>query len=219
MNKIHITLIFCLLSFSLLAQVSKIESPRVIISPSLDSMIVKYNLLGKREALNLKLLVTDPNNQSIVPKNISGDIGNGIKPGKDKTIIWNMHADGIDLSGSQLRVKVSGNVFIPTVKKKVWIPWLYIAAGASALTGTYAYLHANHLFQSYNSSSITLEAENIHSKVDQNLSVSRIAYGAAAVLGAAGVIVNIHHNNHKRSWAINYSPSKNANSVSLTYKF
>lgn len=208
-----------MLSFSLLAQVSKIENPRVNISPSLDSMIVKYNLLGEREAFNLKLLITDHNNRTIVPKNISGDIGNSIKPGKDKTIIWNMNADGIDLSGSQLKVKVLGNVFIPNVKKKVWIPWLYIAAGASAATGTYTYLHANHLYQSYNPLSITLEAENIHSKVEQNLMVSRVAYGATAVLGVAGVIVHIKHNKKKRSLSFNFIPLKDVDLIALTYNF
>ncbi len=219
MKKIRITLIFCLMNFSLLAQVSKIENTRVKITTSLDTMLIKYDLKGKREAFNLKLDVKDQYNGIIHPKNISGDIGKYIKPGNDKTILWNMNADGIDLSGSQLKVKVLGNVFIPTVKKKAWIPWLYIAAGASAITGTYAYLQANHLYQSYNPSLNTLEAENIHSKVDQNLMLSRVTYGAAAVFGVAGVLVHIKHNRNKRSLSFNFIPLKDVNIVYLTYKF
>jgi hypothetical protein len=118
MKKIRITVIFCLISFSLLSQTSKIENTRVILSPSIDTMYVKYDLTGKQEA-SITLEVTDQNKKIIKPKNISGDIGKNIQPGKDKTMIWNMNADGIDLSGSSLKVKVKGNVFIPTVEKKI----------------------------------------------------------------------------------------------------
>ena len=220
MKQIHITFILILLSFSVLGQVSKIENTRVKISSSADSMIVKYDLKGRQEVFNLKLEVTDQYNGIIHPQNISGDLGNGIKPGKDKFIIWNMKSDGIDLSGSQLKVRVNGNIFIPGMgPKRTWIPWLYIAAGASGLIGTYAYLHANHLYQSYSPSSKTLEAENIHSKIDRNLMVSRFAYGATAVFGVTGVIVHIKHNKYKKSLAFNYLPLKDIHLFAVTYKF
>jgi len=220
MKKIHITIIFCLISFSLLSQVSKIENTRVKISPSEDSLIVKYDLKGRREAFSVKLEITDHNDKPIHPKNLSGDIGNGIKPGRDKSIIWDMRSDGINLPGSLLKVRVSGNIFIPeTETNKTWIPWLYIAAGASAITGTYAYLRANHLYKSYPQSSNSLESEHIHSQVDRNLMLSRVAYGATAVFGVAGVIVHIKHNRKKRSLVFNYLPLKDVNLIALTYKF
>ena len=219
MKRIHVTVILCLLSFTLLAQVSKIENTRVNISTSLDSMIVKYNLTGKREANSVKLIVTDKSNRTIIPKNISGDVGDGIQPGNGKTIIWNMNADGVEPFGSSLKVGVKANIFTPIVKKKVWIPWLYIAAGASAITGTYAYLRADHLYKSYPPSSMTDEAERIHSDVDRMVTLSRVAFGAAAVLATAGVFVQIHHNKNKRGWTLNYLPQKNGQYVALTYKF
>jgi len=220
MKKIQITIIFCLISFSLLSQVSKIENTRVKISPSEDSLIVKYDLKGRREAFNVKLEITDHNDKLIHPRNLTGDLGNGIQPGKEKSIVWDMRSDGIDLSGNLLKVRVSGNIFIPeSGANKAWIPWLYIAAGASAITGTYAYLRANHLYQSYPQSSNSLESEHIHSQVDRNIMLSRVAYGATAVFGVAGVIVHIQHNKSKRSLVFNYLPLKDANLIALSYKF
>ena len=219
MKSISITVIFCLTSFSLLSQTSKIENTQVKISSTLDTMYIQYDLAGKLKTGTIRLEVSDQKNKSIQPKNIFGDIGKGIKPGKDKTIIWDMNADGLDFSGSSLKVKVTGNVYIPPVKKKVWIPWFYIAAGASAVTGTYANIRANQLYDNYSQSSTTNEAENIHSDVESMLKLSRIAFGAAAVFGTAGILVHISHNKHKNSIALNYSTFKDANSIVLTYKF
>jgi hypothetical protein len=118
MKKTWLTIILCLVSSSLFSQISKIENTRVIISTSTDTMYVKYELTGKREAF-VTLDVTGPNDRIIQPKHISGDIGRGIKPGKDKTIIWDMNADGLDLSGSSLKVKVRGNIFVPVSERKI----------------------------------------------------------------------------------------------------
>ncbi len=118
MKKIRIVIILCLVGSSLFSQTSKIENTQVIISTSTDTMYVKYDLTGKREAY-ITLEVNDQNNRIIQPKHISGDIGISIKPGKDKTIIWDMNADGLDLSGSSLKVRVRGNVFVPVAEKKI----------------------------------------------------------------------------------------------------
>jgi hypothetical protein len=219
MKSISIIVIFCLTSFSLLSQTSKIENTQVKISSALDTMYIKYDFTCKVKAGTIKLEVTDQKNKSIQPKNIFGDVGKGVKPGKDKIIIWDINADGLDFSGSSLKVKVIGNVYIPPVKKKVWIQWFYVAAGASAVTGTYANIRANQLYDDYSQSSKTNEAENIHSDAENMLKLSRIAFGAAAVFGTAGIIVHIRHNRHKDSFALNYSTFKDANSIILTYKF
>jgi hypothetical protein len=149
MHRLSITVIFCFVSFSLLSQISKIENTRVTISPSTDTMNVKYDLKGKREA-SITLEVKDQNKNSIKPRNIFGDIGKSIHPGKDKTIIWDMNADGLDLSGSSLKVKVKGTVFVPTVKKKIkytppkWGCALAISSGYGIFTDdlvkTYRYM-------------------------------------------------------------------------------
>lgn len=149
MKRFSITVIFCLISFSIFPQKSKIENTRVNISLSADTMNVKYDLKGKR-AVNITLEVTDQNNSRIQPKNIYGDIGKNIHPGTDKTIIWDMDADGLDFSGSSLMVKVKGSFFIPTVKKKIkytpakWGCGLTISGGYGIFTHdlakTYRYI-------------------------------------------------------------------------------
>ena len=122
MKKICTTLFFCFAGFSLLSQTSKIENTEVRISSTGDTMYIKYDLKGKREASNITLEVKDQNNRIIQPKNISGDIGKNIQPGNEKIIIWDMNADGLDLSGSSLKVKVKGDVFIPAEKKIKYPP-------------------------------------------------------------------------------------------------
>lgn len=203
-----------------LAMESKIANTRVKLSPGKDSLIVNYDLQGRREAFNLELEIQDHNDRIIHPLNISGDIGNGIKPGKEKSIFWDMKSDGMDLNGSLLKVRINGNIFIPeTGQKKTWIPWIYIAGGASAVTGTYAYIRANHLYQNYTVSSNTVTAENIHARVERNLNVTRVAYGATAILGVAGVLIHIRHNRNKGNLAFNYLPLKDIHLLALTYKF
>ena len=219
MKKLLFITIISLIGPSLFSQSSKIENTRVTITPTNDTMLVNYDLAGKRAASSIKLEVKDLNNQIIQPKNIFGDIGNGIQPGKDKSIIWDMNADGLELSGSSLKVRVNGSVFIPSAKKKVWIPWLYIAAGASAGVGTYASIRANQIYEDYPPSANTDEAEKLRADAEMMTTVSRVAFGAAAAFGTAGIIVHINHNKHKSNFALNYCPSKNANLFALTYKF
>jgi hypothetical protein len=220
MKKIYSTLVFIILCCSsLFSQVSKIENTRVTISSSTDTMLIKYDLIGKREVYNIKMEVIDQNKQRIFPKNVFGDIGKTVQPGKDKSILWDMFADRLDLAGHTLNVRIKGDVFVPSEKTKAWIPWLYIVSGASALAGTYTYMQANRLYESYDISSNTVNAEDIHSSVDSMLNVCRIAYGAASVFGIAGVIVHIKHHKENRKLAFNYWRSQNVNLLSLTFNF
>lgn len=122
MKRIFFTGFLSLMSLSLLSQTSKIENTQVKVSTSIDTMFVNYDLTGKRNASNIKLEVIDQSNRNIFPKNIFGDVGNNIKPGKGKSIVWDMNADGLNLSGSSLKVKVTGSVFIPAQKRKFGYP-------------------------------------------------------------------------------------------------
>lgn len=121
MKKTCIIVIFCLVSCSSFSQKSKIVNTRVSISTTSDTLNVTYDLKGKRKAA-VSLEVKDQNNQMIQPENVFGDIGKGIPPGNGKSIIWDMNADGLDLSGSSLKIRVKGSVYIPAHKKKINYP-------------------------------------------------------------------------------------------------
>jgi hypothetical protein len=183
-------------------------------------MLVNYDLTGKRKAFNVKLEVTGDDRRVIKPKNIKGDIGNIVQPGKDKTILWDIKADQLDITGKTLSVKVTGNVFIPgKVKKEVWIPWLYFAAGVCAASGTYAHIRSEKLYKEYQISALTNEAEKLHDDVDHMLMVRNVAFSAAGIFGVAGVMVHIRHIQKKKIVAISYIPIQNGGGLGLTCKF
>lgn len=220
MKQTTIIIIALLWATVLFAQPSKIENTRLSLSTTADSLIVKYDLTGKYPAFNVKLEVSDSLGKTIPAKTVTGDIGNNIMQGTDKTIIWNMSADKTDVYGSLLYARVTANIAIPAkVKKEVWIPWLYIAAGASAATGVYAHLKANSIYEEYSPSAQTDEAEQYRADVQRYDNISKIAFGAAGGFGIAGVIVHIKHNQKKHAMALSYIPVTDGAVVGLTCNF
>ena len=216
-----ITLLTGILLFTcLVAQESKMENLRLKLSQSADSLMVNYDFSGKRTAFDVRLRVTNQQGQTFKLRNVTGDIGNHIQPGNDKTVIWDMKADQADVSGTRLLVNVTGKVFIPAkVKKEIWIPWLYIAAGISAATGTYAHIRANKIYKDYTPSSMTDEAEKLYKDYEGMLKLRNGAFGAAGGFGIAGVVVHIKHNQKKRSVALGYLPVNEGAIVGLNLKF
>lgn len=206
----------------LFAQTSRIDNTRLSLSKTADSLLVRYNLTGIYPAFNVKLEVTDSLGITIPAITLSGDVGNNVNVGVDKIIYWNMNADKANVYGTQLFAKVTANIAIPAkVKKqqKIWIPWLYIAAGASAATGMYAHLKANSIYDNYSPSSQTDEAEQYRANVQRYDNISKVAFGAAGGFGIAGVIVHIKHNQKKHAMSLSYIPVTDGAVVGLTCNF
>lgn len=105
------------------------------------------------------------------------------------------------------------------VKKSTWIPWFYIAAGASAVTGVYTYIKSNSLYNNYPLSTETNEAENFHSEVLLYDNITKIALGAATGFAAIGIIVHIKHVKKEKSISVSYIPVTDGAALGLTYKF
>lgn len=214
------TIIICTLLFNnLIAQQSKIENVRLNLSKSNDSLVVSYDLTGKRILNSVKLNVQSEEGQQYSPRKISGDIGIVI-PGINKTITWDMKAENADVAGKTLIVKITGKEFVPAgLKKKVWIPWLYIASAASAATGLYAHIRADQLYKDYPPSISTDEAEGIYADVEKMQSIRNVAFGAAVGLGVAGVVVHIKHNQKQKALALSYTNLHQGGMVGLTLNF
>jgi hypothetical protein len=219
MKKI-ITIILCSFMFSsVVAQQSKIENVSVKFSSSTDSLIVNYNVNGTKSLHNVKLYIRSEEGQQYIPRSITGDLGTVI-PGIYKTIIWNMKADNVDLAEKTVVVKVTSKEFVPAeLKKKTWIPWLYVASATSAGAGVFAHLRSKKLYKDYPPSSSTDEAEGIYADVDRMQNIRNVAFGAAGALGVAGVIVHIRHNQNQKAIALSYTNLHQGGLVGLTFKF
>jgi uncharacterized protein (TIGR02145 family) len=73
------------------------------------TIVIKYDLFYKNQdtLINIELTFKNENGQTVTPKSISGDL-DLVKPGEQKTIIWNVLSDGINLSGkyaAQLKIR------------------------------------------------------------------------------------------------------------------
>jgi len=86
------------------AQESKIENTQLQLLG--DNLIITYDVVGSSSLDNVWLEIKTTSNKSINAKTLSGDIGKKILAGKKKKIVWNMKADGVDLQGEELNVKV-----------------------------------------------------------------------------------------------------------------
>lgn len=62
-----------------------------------DSLIIKYDILNAndRDKFNIYLEITDFSGAKINAYSLTGDIGDSIKPGTNRQIIWNLSADSI----------------------------------------------------------------------------------------------------------------------------
>jgi hypothetical protein len=86
------------------SQESKIENIHLQLEG--DNLIITYDIIGSSTLDNVWLDIKTTSNKTITAKTLSGDIGRNIPVGAKKQIIWNMGADGIDLQGEELNVKV-----------------------------------------------------------------------------------------------------------------
>ena len=75
--------------------------------PNALTVTVHYDLSASG-ACAVTMLVSDNGGRffSLVPKSLSGDIGDGVSPGNNKVIVWNALADMPNTSGSDFRVRV-----------------------------------------------------------------------------------------------------------------
>ena len=205
-----------------IAQNSVIENVRLRLSITNDSLIVTYDLTDNMQASDIKLEVTTEEGIPVQVRSVSGDIGNFITPGNDKTIVWNIAADSIDVFGSRLLVQVTCDVpvTLTKIKEKTWVPWFYIAAGASTATGVFAHFNVKNIYTAqYLTANTTPDAALYNSRVSTWETVRDVAFGAAGILGTIGVVVHVKHRQEVRSLSLNYYPCRNGAEFALTYNF
>lgn len=84
------------------------------ISQVKDTVKIRYDILGCRPdaELKIRLKVSDDggNTFKIIPKTVFGNIGNHVRPGPDKIILWLPLKDSIQLTGNNFIFNLSGSI-------------------------------------------------------------------------------------------------------------
>jgi len=229
-------LIFAICAFFsqlLLAQSPEILDTRVSLSETTDTLIVNYGLIGDMPHLDVELQVTDSLGNSIETKSLSGDLGNIIYPEKkEKTIYWDMRADGANLHGETIYVTVKADVLLYPddyhagvdtvfIEEDVlcYFPWLLVASGVSAAGGTYAWILANQAYDDYQDADLTPPAEGYREDVRDYDTIRNYAFGAAAVFGIAGTWIHIRHREKKRALNLAAMPLPDGGAISISFNF
>lgn len=80
-----------------------------------NKLIIEYSILNENPdaRFNVDLRITDSTGTMIKAKSLSGDIGDSIPAGKDKTIIWNLAAD---------QIVINMGVYVEVKAEKVKVP-------------------------------------------------------------------------------------------------
>lgn len=221
MKKIELLCLFLLLVGFLQAQESGIENVNVRLSHKSDSMLVNYDLNTDLPVIDIQLHVFGENHQAIKLTSVTGDVGPDIKSGENKLIVWDMTADSIDIQGENVFVQISCDLLLEQliVKEKTWIPWFYIASGASFTTGLVAHISANRTYEKYLNEKSTIKSESLNQQVRSLETVRNVAYTSAAVLGAIGVRFHIKHKQKDKALTVNYSPQPKGAALGFTLNF
>lgn len=68
---------------------------------------IKYDITDVREADSVYVVVNAVRRGVIIPRNVTGDIGKNIRPGKNKKVIWDVLADSLKINDDMvIRVNV-----------------------------------------------------------------------------------------------------------------
>jgi hypothetical protein len=114
-QSIFLMIIMIVADYSQLFAQNKVQSKieYTIVEVTSDKLIIHYDLNSQQPANKIWLEIYE-GNSLISPKTISGDIGDNVNPGRNKTIVWENKNDGFDLTDRKMSITVKANVaYIP----------------------------------------------------------------------------------------------------------
>ena len=107
-----------------------------------EKIIITYDLQGeiwKKFKVNIKLSDNGGKNFKIIPKAVKGDLGNKVKPGKNKEIVWDLFKDyPYGLLGNNFIFKVEAKY-----KKKRPLYWIYPVAVCTVVVPFLLFRHVD----------------------------------------------------------------------------
>ncbi len=202
-------------------------------------IVINYNLAGTlpKEQMTIELKFLTENNETLIPKSVTGDIGTNLFGDGSKAILWDIVADQVSLSGnlkalitiSSSKILFSGpsNAFL-----SILIPGLggYKVdknKGRSVLTtlstvglmgyGIFQKIEADKYYKDYNASIKPSEIEELYTKANDFQNKYFIATRVAAGIWALDIIYVTFKGFHNRKVARSAYSAFNEDGLRLNY--
>jgi hypothetical protein len=110
-----------------------VENVRFV--PSGSYVTIKYNLLGPKNAtyaVRLMLRRTTDESYEYIPRDVSGDVGTGILPGKDRQIIWGIRDEyPAGFKGDDFYFEIDARKISEETEIKPWVGAVIAVVGAA----------------------------------------------------------------------------------------
>lgn len=196
----------------------RVEITQMELDESTDRILLHYNYNGKRPA-SINFVVRDSSHLLIPMTVLSGEVGHGIEPGLQKKIILDLNTDSMFVYNQWLTGYLMASISKTKVSKDRWIPWWYIAAGTFTIGGRLLKIHANALYNDYQTSMNTMEAEQLHRDAEFYDNVSLAAFSSAALCAVVGFVCHIKHKKQQKTLSLSYIPQESGGEIAIDYRF
>lgn len=112
MKRAIFTISFAILFVNVFSQSSKVSDIKVNFLDKNSVLKVTYSVIGDTPLYGVCLSIETPF-ETIIPQSLSGDVGDSIMPGKNRTIEWNFENDNIFWNNMKFNLSVCSNNAIP----------------------------------------------------------------------------------------------------------
>ncbi len=206
-RRFSLFLIFLILATKSLAQDFQLTQPRLELDG--NRLIIFYDIVSQHSSdkFYIWIEIKSSNGEIIDAKSLTGDIGDDIKVGKNKKIIWSPEQDSIYLD-EEIFVEVKAEKYIKSYNKgsmiiksmvfpgwgqtninkgKPW--WLTGVAVYATLTGSYLYNKKYHdSYDLYVKEEDPIKRNNFYYQTQKQLDISTIMLYSAASAWALNVL-------------------------------
>lgn len=195
-------------------------------------LVVNYNIVGSapKEELTIELRFITENNETIIPKTITGDVGTKVFGDGAKAMLWDIVADqpvmsgnvkaSVTITSAKIRYSGASNAFLSVIfpglggyyvdKSKAYSVFTTISSLGLIAYGMTQKIQANKYYADYKANTNILEMDNLYSKANKLQNKYYIATMAGAGIWAIDVIwVIIKGNQNKKAAKSYYSSSLN----------
>jgi hypothetical protein len=173
-----------------------------------NQLHIAYNIDNKTSIgkFRIDIKINKQNGDSITPKSITGDLGNNIKSGNNKSIIWDLEKDSIHLD-ENISIEIIGKKHIEALSKgsiilmstavpglgqtkvsgKPW--WLCsIAAYGTLASGFIIYKSSLNTYNLYKAENNPSTRTDQYNKAQKNLNIANTLFITSATLWVANII-------------------------------
>jgi len=202
-------------------------------------LVVNYNLVGSvpKEEMTIELRFITENNETIIPKTITGDVGTKVFGDGSKAMLWDIVADQPVLSGNlkatvtitSARILYSGasNAFLSVIfpglggyyvdKSKAYSVLTTISSLGLIAYGLSQKAQANKYYADYKANTDPLKMDVLYTKANKIQNKYYIATRAGAGIWALDVIYVIIKGSHNKKTAKSYYTSSINDGFRLNY--